>query len=142
MALLDEELTGEAFLTPRIRSAMGVIGLWMFVAGVLIAISFAVGVLISVYFVYEGATSRYDRLAMTSTALLTVVLNVVGLYMGVVLTQAGQSLRGYLQGKDMAYLEHSFVKQKWFWLIFGVINVLLFMGLALILIVVLIEILD
>lgn len=139
MALLDEELTGEAFITPRIKSAMATKAFWLTTVGILGVICFAIGMMLSFYLVYDSATSKYIRAYEIGASVVTVMLNMIGLYGFALLAQAGQSLRRYLRGNDIADLESAFDKQKVFWVIAGVTAVLFSLGFLLLVVMIILD---
>lgn len=142
MALLDEDLTGEAFMSPRIRASLGVVGLWMLIVGGILTLLFAVVSLFMVYFVYEAANSSYSRAYELGTSLVMLLLSVLGVYTGMILSQGGGGLRKYIKEKDQKALEVSFDKQKVFWTIIGVMSVLYALGMIFLLVALLIDYLD
>ena len=142
MALLDDDLTGEALISARIKAAMGVMGLWLLIVGFVMAGTFAISTLFMLYIVYEEATSSYFRLYSLGSSLLVLLLFMVGIYAGVLLTQGGASLRKYMREKDHEQLERSFDKQNVFLTISGVASVLYALGMTFLLVAFLIDYLD
>ncbi len=142
MALLDDDLTGETLISARIKAAMGVIGFWLLVVGGVLAATFAIGSLFMFYFVYDAATSSYFRVYNLGTALGMLLLCLVGAYGGVLLLQAGASIRKYMRERDQQMLEAYFDKQKLFWIIAGVASVLYGLGILFLLVMFLIDYLD
>lgn len=139
MALLDEELAGEAFITPKIRSALATKSFWLLTVGVVGAISFTIGLVLSFYFVYDSATSRYTNAYEIGASIVTTLLTGFGLYGMALLALAGQSLRRYLKSNDITDLENAFDKQKVFWLIAGVTTILFSLGFLLLVVMIILD---
>lgn len=112
---------------------------WLITVGIVGTISFTLGMLLSLYFVYESATSRYTNAYDIGASLVTVLLTGFGLYGMAVLTQAGQGLRRYLKGNNIAELERAFDKQKVFWVIAGVTSILFSLGFLLLVVMIILD---
>ena len=112
---------------------------WLTTVGIVGSISFAIGIMLSFYLVYDITTSHYRRPYEIGASVVTVFLNMVGLYGFAILALAGQSLRRYLRDNSIADLENAFEKQKVFWVIAGVATILFSLGFLLLVVMIIFD---
>lgn len=128
MSILDESLTEQGFMTPRMRGALKVTSPWLRIIAVCGLVGTTIGLVLCVIAFIDELDSSYKRLSdFVAIGVFAAVLS-LGFYLALLLLQAGNQVKRYLDSNEIGALEESFVRQRNFWVIVGVLVVLIFLG--------------
>ncbi len=126
MSILDENVSNDGFLTPRMRTALVGMAPWLRFIGLtglilcsLIFIFFVVALIVGIS---EAVPALGAFAALPAFAFVFyLAFLALGIYIYYLLFQAGNHLQRFARHGHTSALEDSFAKQKTFWTVIGVI---------------------
>ncbi len=122
MSILDQNVTGEGLVTPRMREAFANMSPWMrFIGifGMIVCVLYGLMIIITLA-AGNSALSAFGGLPF-GTGIFLVLLIFIGLgfYLSLLIYQSGSRMKSYARYNDLAALEDAIVKQKNYWVIAG-----------------------
>lgn len=137
MSILDENLSHDDLITPRLRAALFTMAPWLRFIGifglVISAIAFVFFLLIMVAGSSLMAFAKLGAFAALPSFFFVIYLAIFALsiYLYYLLFVAGNNLMRYKQTNNIIALEEAIIKQKNFWVIVGVLLAIYLVMLAL-----------
>lgn len=127
MSILDQNISNDGFISPRMRATLAGLAPWLRFVGIVGLVFSIIGIIGTLIMIVAGtsilAMSQVPGMAALPTFFFFIYIVIFGFsaYMYYLLFQSGTNLKRFAQANDQIALEDAFVKQKTFWTIVGVL---------------------